>query len=435
MGTLVAQKADFKTSKDSCLSTIKISFNRDNKKEFRKRTVLAGKVVGADIRIKMNQLTDLDTVNNSVLLKVGALGMFGRCVDRRIFFLEKDGRKFLEFLINGENGPKLTGFTMDNFKRTTLKKEETLVVGYTVTLSKDNLFNEHCFGSQQTSQLRVHMKEDLKTVKHFELAQAGLDNNLFFQIDEVTFNKDEQERVLLKINRTEEAQKKVEKSNRVMKEFNGAVENRWLYYNDSTDGKRFLLFLLEMFYFSIEDTEGYCPYEKCRKNSHKNLERTTCKRISPKELRCSSAWCNSKWCEMFSDEVFSTIKEDLFMTAKGKKFVQEHINPSSCYYGLARKDENEQNFIKEFKLSGTSTTTPQNDDVVDFRNDSSSSGYLIRDSRNRPNWLPMKRRRLAEGVYYVFIGFNVLLMCTLLVGISFACHVGTHEMNYEPIRW
>merc|ERR1711964_687277 len=136
--------------------------------------------------------------------------------------------------------------------------------------------------------------------------------------------------------------------------------------------------------------------------------------------------CNSKWCEMFSDEVFSTIKEDLFMTAKGKKFVQEHINPSSCYYGLARKDENEQKFIKEFKLSGTSTTTPQNDfESVDWRKD--ENGYWRKE-------VP-QRRRLAEGVYYVFIGFNVLLMCTLLVGMSFACHVGTHEMNYEPIRW
>jgi len=45
------------------------------------------------------------------------------------------------------------------------------------------------------------------------------------------------------------------------------------------------------------------------------------------------------------------------------------------------------------------------------------------------------RRRLVEAAYYSFIGFNMLLMCCLLVGISFAYHVGTLEANYEPIRW
>merc|ERR1711964_964748 len=45
------------------------------------------------------------------------------------------------------------------------------------------------------------------------------------------------------------------------------------------------------------------------------------------------------------------------------------------------------------------------------------------------------RRRPFEAAYYSFIGFNMLLMCGLLVGISFAYHIGTHEANYEPIRW
>merc|ERR1711964_749158 len=45
------------------------------------------------------------------------------------------------------------------------------------------------------------------------------------------------------------------------------------------------------------------------------------------------------------------------------------------------------------------------------------------------------RRRLVEAAYYSFIGFNMLLMCGLLVGISFAYHIGTREANYEPIRW
>merc|ERR1711964_944557 len=47
----------------------------------------------------------------------------------------------------------------------------------------------------------------------------------------------------------------------------------------------------------------------------------------------------------------------------------------------------------------------------------------------------IRRRRLVEAAYFAFIGFNMLLMCCLLVGISFAYHVGTREANYAPIRW
>jgi len=47
----------------------------------------------------------------------------------------------------------------------------------------------------------------------------------------------------------------------------------------------------------------------------------------------------------------------------------------------------------------------------------------------------IRRRRLVEAAYQSFIGFNVLLMCCLLVGISFAYHIGTQEENYEAIRW
>merc|ERR1712096_165136 len=44
------------------------------------------------------------------------------------------------------------------------------------------------------------------------------------------------------------------------------------------------------------------------------------------------------------------------------------------------------------------------------------------------------RRRLVGVVYYSFIGFNMFLMCCILVGISFAYHVGIQDANYEPIR-
>lgn len=54
---------------------------------------------------------------------------------------------------------------------------------------------------------------------------------------------------------------------------------------------------------------------------------------------------------------------------------------------------------------------------------------------NMHDSIPYTRRRLAEAAYYSFIGFNMLLMCCLLVGISFAYHVGTHEANRGPVRW
>jgi len=44
------------------------------------------------------------------------------------------------------------------------------------------------------------------------------------------------------------------------------------------------------------------------------------------------------------------------------------------------------------------------------------------------------RRRLVGVAYYSFIGLNMFLMCCILVGISFAYHVGSQDANYEPIR-
>jgi len=45
------------------------------------------------------------------------------------------------------------------------------------------------------------------------------------------------------------------------------------------------------------------------------------------------------------------------------------------------------------------------------------------------------RRRLVEAAYYSFIGFNMMLMCCILLGISFAYRAGTHEANRGPVRW
>jgi len=47
----------------------------------------------------------------------------------------------------------------------------------------------------------------------------------------------------------------------------------------------------------------------------------------------------------------------------------------------------------------------------------------------------LAKRRLIEASYYSLIGFNMLLMCAVLVGISFAYRIGNHEANPQPIRW
>jgi len=56
-----------------------------------------------------------------------------------------------------------------------------------------------------------------------------------------------------------------------------------------------------------------------------------------------------------------------------------------------------------------------------------------------PDWKcschPGRRRRLVEAAYYSFIGFNMMLMCCILLGISFAYRAGTHEANRGPVRW
>merc|ERR1711964_514814 len=48
---------------------------------------------------------------------------------------------------------------------------------------------------------------------------------------------------------------------------------------------------------------------------------------------------------------------------------------------------------------------------------------------------PGHRRRLVEAAYYSFIGFNMMLMCCILLGISFAYRIDAHEANRGPVRW
>merc|ERR1711964_164889 len=257
--TLVAQKVRIGNSADSSLSTIKISYNEKGKDEFR----IVNMIRGLDKRITFppehkHSPADIDEINNSVLLKMNKkIWYAGRVSDRRIFYLEKDGQEFLKFLIKrGNDGQPdciaKNSLTMDHFKRKKLQVAgpPSLVVGYTVTLSKDDWKNEYIpgkslFGITQTSKLRVHMEADLKTVKHFELSQIS--GALEFQIEEIILAPGN-ERILLKIERTIEGRERQEKS---LTDINLTATNRWLYLNENDDSKRFLLLLLEMFDFSV----------------------------------------------------------------------------------------------------------------------------------------------------------------------------------------
>jgi len=412
--TLVAQKVRIGNSADSSLSTIKISYNEKGKDEFR----IVNMIKGFDKRITISPEhkhtpADIDEINNSVLLKMNAktwtiLKILGaRVSDRRIFYLEKDGQEFLKFLIKrGNDGlPDCiakNSLTMDHFKRKTLQiaGPPSLVVGYTVTLSKDDWKNEYIpgkslFGITQTSKLRVHMEADLKTVKHFELSQIS--GALEFQIEEIILAPGN-ERVLLKIERTIEGRERQEKKETILGVTNLTATNRWLYLNENDDSKRFLLLLLEMFDFSEDNTLGYCPFEKCRNKEHK--PRTTCVRAATGELRCSDSDCNSKWTMVFSKSVKETLKCSMFNDDKGREIVKQHIDENSAFYGLALK-ENKQKF-ESMLTAPPPTPTPG-------------------------------RRRLAEAAYYTFIAFNVLLMCTILVGISCAYQVAREA--HSPVRW
>jgi len=281
--TLSAQKFGYRIfgrSKDSSLSAIRISYNDEGKQEFR----LVSMFFGCDKRLyfakeKHNPQTavlnlteaDFDRENNCVTLRMKACSSWTRVCDRRIFYLDQDGPKFIQFLIDARkityDGEPID--SMDLFKRQTEG-----VIGYTVTLMKDDWKNKMttCLMSswltnwsglnkmmEQTSQLRVHMNEDNMTVKHFEISQKL--GNLQFEIAEIISYDENQNRVLLKIQRSRSYKKvradRTESLVGCLKNVftcNGP-ENRYLYLGANTDSKKFLLFLMEMYHADLTGRE------------------------------------------------------------------------------------------------------------------------------------------------------------------------------------
>jgi len=298
--TLAAQKAGsrvFGRSKDSSLSAIRISHNKKGKQEFR----LVHMIKGGDQRFYFSGVkrdpqdkeavlnlteADFDRENNCVLLRMkasGRSGWFGwtrpHVCDRRIFYLDHDGPKFIQFLITNEyityDGKPID--SMDLFKRQTKG-----VIGYTVTLMKNDWLNTNAKGlmsssltnwtglnkmMEQTCQLRVHMSEDNETVKRFEISQLLTFGNLEFGIEEIMHNE-EQNSVLLKLRRSD-AYRKVREDR--TESFGSCVKNvftcngpesRYLYLGANTDSKKFLLFLLEMYHKDYSDRENTSVFTK-----------------------------------------------------------------------------------------------------------------------------------------------------------------------------
>merc|ERR1711964_955051 len=278
--TLVTQKGRYK---DTNLSTIQISYNAGTKKngEYRLVSNTAHKLFYFSTYANRTRKTeeqrassvtlteaDFDKVNNSVMLRMRSSARLGKIANRKLFYLEHDGPKFIRFLLAQGRIRLQEGLTAENmFKRHTVQNAEgERVTGYCVTLNKDDWTIKMAsnfvgnWAMQQTSQLRVHMNAD-NTVKFFVLAEST--GCLKFNIDKITTYDEEYNRVLLTIMRPKVFLKAgygglsgfMHAGGRL---FNGA-KKRWLHLDSNTDSKKFLLFLMEMYHTQLtgNDTEKF----------------------------------------------------------------------------------------------------------------------------------------------------------------------------------
>merc|ERR1711964_145742 len=250
---------------------ITISYNTKNKGEYRLVSNTSHKKFyfgnddqrkrdSAEQRTNCLNLTedDLDKVNNCVTLRIRSVAKWGKVCDRRLFYLERDGPRFIQFLL--DHG-RIDGLNQEqHFKRHTVQNTEgERVTSYCVTLNKDDWTNKMAsnfvsnWAMQQTSQLRVHMNAD-NTVKYFALAEST--GCLKFTIDEISTYDEEHNRVLLKIMNAEEV---IKADFRGLKVRAWGAKNRWLHLgskpNQNTDSKKFLLFLMEMYHKDYNTSE------------------------------------------------------------------------------------------------------------------------------------------------------------------------------------
>merc|ERR1711964_893173 len=260
---------------------ITISYNTKNKGEYRLVSNTSHKKFyfgnddqrkrdSAEQRTNCLNLTedDLDKVNNCVTLRIRSVAKWGKVCDRRLFYLERDGPRFIQFLL--DHG-RIDGLNREqHFKRHTVQNAEgERVTSYCVTLNKADWANKMAsqlnyvgnWAMQQTSQLRVHMNAD-NTVKYFALAEST--GCLKFNIDNISTYDEEYNRVLLTIMRPEVVLKAGtfwERTTGVTQALGrwGGAKKRWLHLDSNTDSKKFLLFLMEMYHTQLtgNDTDKF----------------------------------------------------------------------------------------------------------------------------------------------------------------------------------
>merc|ERR1711964_255832 len=336
----------------------------------------------ADKGLKLKK-TDHGKVNNCVRLSMTAKTWGGTLTggvrDRCIFYLDQDGPDFIKFLYEKKI---VHGLDVKNFKRASPEQDEK-VIGYTVALMKDNTMNAFgkIFGEElmkHTTQLRVHMdgKGSTRSIRKFEISKGGFSWGCGFEIKQITDFTDK--KIKLVLNRPADVRNSEARVN-----ISGIFKpvDRWLYFADKSDSKRFLLFLMENYDIFTNDKK------------------------------------------IFSDTTAAALKI-YFKRTEQASVVKEWIDPQNKVYGLVNLD------------NAPKFTTMCAPDKKGGEGSQQDNG-LVADKQTelKQQLLPDQRRRLVEAAYYSFIGFNMLLMCCLLVGISFAYHVGTHAANYEPIRW
>merc|ERR1711964_259449 len=389
----------------------------------------------ADKGLKLKK-TDHGKVNNCVRLSMKATTWAGTLTggvrDRCIFYLDQDGPDFIKFLYEKKI---VHGLDVNNFKRVSPEQDEK-VIGYTVALMKDNTMNAFgkIFGEElmkHTTQLRVHMdgKGSTRSIRKFEISKGGFSWGCGFEIKQITDFTDK--KIKLVLNRSVDVRNSEARVN-----ISGIIKpaHRWLYFADKSDSKRFLLFLMEN--YDIFTNAAHCT--KCGQ---------TVTSDQPDADKCSNLKCSNKgkgWKEkMFSDTTAAALKT-YFKRTEQASAVKEWIDPEKPVYGLVNPinkpkftsmcgGESDPAHVSHDKKGGEGSQQEGNPKQVDPQGQRAQEGGPGANKQTAE--LPDGRRRPVEAAYYSFIGFNMLLMCCLLVGISFAYHVGTHAANYGPIRW
>jgi len=175
---------------------------------------------------------------------------------RYIYYLEQDGPKFMNYLINLY--PEF-GLTSEDIKRGQWKEddagnwesaesEDDSIIGYTATLMKDNnpegKLQSKDFQMDNLLEVRVHMKLD-NTIKYFETERGN------FEIANITGFSENRSRIRLETKKAYSDDDSNKPAN-VWLYFGPAsakFKNRGIEEYQNCDSKRFLFFIVEHYLF------------------------------------------------------------------------------------------------------------------------------------------------------------------------------------------